>query len=187
MTREDLPAALSASEVQAADYFASLTPDDLVLRVETAWTALEQLAHINSAVSAVAKGFSAPRLILRLRFGRSPHASRSYAALRDDYLARLAAGGRASGPFVPARDDLSPSQGDARREELLARWRRVNGRLRTALESWSEKNLDTIRMPHPILGKITAREMIYFVIYHAEHHIAATRNRLRGAAEGEWR
>ncbi len=28
------------------------------------------------------------------------------------------------------------------------------------------------------LGKITAREMIYFIAYHAEHHVAVTRKRL---------
>jgi hypothetical protein len=56
--------------------------------------------------------------------------------------------------------------------------RRVNGRLRTALEPWREKDLETLWMPHPILGKITAREMIHFVIYHAEHHVAATKRRL---------
>jgi hypothetical protein len=33
-------------------------------------------------------------------------------------------------------------------------------------------------MPHPLLGKITAREMIYFTVYHSEHHVAATKKRL---------
>ena len=178
LTREDLESALSASESDVAGFFASLTPEEVVFRVESAWTAAEQLAHLNSAVSAVAKGFAVPRVILRIRYGRSRTSGRSYTALRDDYRARLAAGGRASGPFVPNRDDVSAAQSEARRQELLARWRRINGRLQKAVESWDEKDLDTIRLPHPLLGKITAREMIYFTVYHSEHHVAATKRRL---------
>jgi DinB superfamily len=178
LTRENLVRALSAAEVEVADFFASLTPNELVLRVESAWTAAEQLAHLNSAVSAVARGFAVPRFILRIRYSRSRSAGRSYSSLRDDYRARLAAGGRASGPFVPNRDDLSTSQSEARRHDLLARWRRVNGRLQKALESWDEEDLNTIRLPHPLLGKITAREMIYFTLYHAKHHVTATKKRL---------
>ena len=178
LTREDLVSTLSASERDVADFFASLTPEEVGFRVDSAWTAAEQLAHLNSAVSAVAKGFAVPRIILHIRYGRSRSSGRSYSALRDDYRARLAAGGRASGPFVPNRDDLSAAQGEVRRHELLARWRRINGRLRKTLESWDEEDLDTIRLPHPLLGKITAREMIYFTVYHSEHHVAATKKRL---------
>ena len=178
LTREDLASALSASELDVAEFFGSLTPDELVLRVESAWTAAEQLAHLNTVVSAVAKGFAAPRLILRIRFGRSRTSRRSHTALRDDYRALLAAGGRAAGPFVPARRDLAPPEIEAHRHGLLARWSRVNGRLQTAFEPWDEKHLDTIRMPHPLLGKITAREMIYFTVYHSEHHVVATKKRL---------
>ena len=148
------------------------------MRVESAWTAAEQLAHLNTVVSAVAKGFAAPRLILRIRYGRSRTSRRTHAALRDDYRALLAQGGRATGPFVPARHDLAPAEIDAHRQGLLARWGRVNGRLQKALEPWDEKNLDTIRLPHPLLGKITAREMIYFAVYHSEHHVTATKKRL---------
>jgi hypothetical protein len=54
----------------------------------------------------------------------------------------------------------------------------VNGRLQKAFESWNEEDLDTIRLPHPLLGKITAREMIYFTLYHAKHHVTATKDRL---------
>jgi hypothetical protein len=178
LTRENLVSALFAAEVDVADFFASLTPDELVLRVENAWTAAEQLAHLNSAVSAVARGFAVPRFILRIRYGRARNSGRSYTVVRDDYRVLLAAGGRASGPFVPNRHDLPTSQGEARRHDLLARWRRVNNRLRKALESWNEEDLNTIRLPHPLLGKISAREMIYFTLYHAKHHVTATKKRL---------
>ncbi|HRH60621.1 MAG TPA: DinB family protein, partial [Chitinophagaceae bacterium] len=34
-----------------------------------------------------------------------------------------------------------------------------------------EDELDVYILPHPLLGKLTLREMLYFTIYHAEHHL----------------
>ncbi|HUQ89218.1 MAG TPA: DinB family protein [Vicinamibacterales bacterium] len=177
-SREDIVAALTIAEHDVAAFFTSLTSEELASRVGAAWTASEQLAHLNIAVGAVAKGFAAPKLLLRLRFGRSRRPGLSYVELRDTYRARLAAGGRASAEFTPPAIDVAASSIETRRNDLLERWRRRNGRLRGAVSSWSEKQLDTIQIPHPLIGSISAREMLYFTIYHSEHHIAATKQRL---------
>jgi hypothetical protein len=176
--RGELLESLSLEERDVAAFFGSLSPDELVLRVADAWTPAEHLQHLNTAASAVTRGLAIPPWILGLRFGRSKRASRSFVELRDDYRARLAGGGRASGRFVPPREELSEAEITTRRAELLARWQRVNARLIGAVERWSERNLDRVQLPHPILGKITAREMVYFIIYHGHHHIAAAKNRL---------
>jgi hypothetical protein len=176
--RSDIIEALSASEKEVADFFTSLSAEELSLRAGTAWTALEQLDHLNIGVAAVTRGFAAPKLLLRLRFGRPKRPGMSYIELRDDYRARLASGGRASGAFVPKPVELADASILKHRDELVERWRRRHGRLRDAVSSWSEKHLDTIQLPHPLLGSISAREMLYFQIYHGEHHVAATKLRL---------
>ena len=170
--------ALSSEERDVAEFFGSLSPDELALRVGGAWTPAEHLQHLNIAVSAVARGLSISPWLLRLRFGRARRPSRSFVELRDDYRARLASGGRAGGRFVPPREDLTPERTTSRQTELLARWKRVNARLVESLQRWNERNLDRLQLPHPILGKITAREMVFFTIYHGHHHIAAAKNRL---------
>jgi hypothetical protein len=177
--RPSLLEALSVEERDVAEFFGSLPPEEFVLRIGSAWTPAEHLHHLNTAVSAIARGLSISPWILRIRFGRARRPSRTYEQLRDDYRARLAAGAGASGPYVPAREDLAATgQTAARRTELLTRWQRVNSRLRAALERWSERDLDRLRLPHPILGKITARELVFFTIYHGHHHISAARNRI---------
>jgi hypothetical protein len=42
--------------------------------------------------------------------------------------------------------------------------------LSARVEGFSEQQLDLLILPHPLLGKLTLREMIYFTIYHAGHH-----------------
>ena len=184
-TREALLASLSSEERDVAEFFRSLSPDEFVFRIGDAWTPAEHLQHLSIAVSAVARGLAISPWILRLRFGRARQPSRSFVGLRDDYRARLAQGGRASGRFVPPRETLSPEQATSRQAQLLARWHRVNSRLVGSLERWSDGNLDRIRLPHPILGKITTREMLFFTIYHGHHHIAAAKSRLPRFSQAE--
>ncbi len=38
------------------------------------------------------------------------------------------------------------------------------------VDSFSEAQLDALILPHPLLGKLTLREMLYFTIYHVQHH-----------------
>lgn len=172
--------ALTRSEGEVASFFGSLSPDEFALRMNDAWTPAEHVEHLSIAVNAVARGFSMPQWLLRLRFGTARRPSRTFEQLRDDYRARLTAGGRATGRFVPGREDLTIEQRARRQTEILARWGRANGRLRAALDGWTERDLDRVRLPHPLLGTITAREMLFFTIYHAPHHVAAARTRLPG-------
>ena len=39
-----------------------------------------------------------------------------------------------------------------------------------------EKELDQYMLPHPILGKVTYREMLYFTMYHVNHHYSLVKN-----------
>lgn len=169
---------LRAAEADVAAFFGGLSIENLTLRAGDAWTAAEHLAHLNTAVSAVARGLAMPRWILRIRFGRNRKSRRTYQQLVDDYRGRLAGGGMASGEFIPAREDGPTENATRRRHELLSRWERVNTRLRNALKQWNESDLDRIRLPHPLLGTISAREMVYFTMYHNRHHIISASVRL---------
>lgn len=179
MSLDSLLQGLQDTERDVASFFCSLSDSEFVRSLNQAWSPAQHLDHLNTAVSAVARGFAMSPLLLRLRFGSSKRDSRSYEQLRSDYQSRLSAGGRATGRFVPVSMTNSTSH-DApeRRKNLLERWTRVNGRLRKGLGVWSEQDLERVQMPHPLLGKITARELVYFTIYHGRHHVAAVQNRL---------
>jgi hypothetical protein len=173
-------AALGAAEHEVAEFFGSLAPELFVLRVEMFWTPAEHLVHLNTSVNAVARGFALPQWLLRLRFGGARRPSRGYEQVRDEYRARLAGGAGATGVYVPRLASTSLKDAGARQAELVERWHRVNGRLAWALGGWSEQSLDRIQLPHPILGMLTAREMLFFTIYHNHHHVPAARARLPG-------
>jgi hypothetical protein len=184
LDRVQLLLRLEEAEAAVTVFFEGLPAGVLNVGVGAAWTAAEHLVHLVTVTRTVAKGLTLPPWLLRLRFGKARAPSRSYEALRDDYRALLEAGGKASGIFIPPRSSPEPEPGRAsaapeyEMPELLTKWMRANIRIREALAPWTEQNLDRLSMPHPILGRLTVREMVMFTIYHNHHHIAAVQRRV---------
>jgi hypothetical protein len=177
-TRDEIVQAITEVEAEVAAFFASLSPAEFALRVDQAWTPAEHLRHLNTSVAAVAAGLGVPKLLLRLRFGRARAPSGDYPQVMQRYQEALSRGGTASGKYVPKAEDLPESEAEARRQQIQARWTEVNRRLREALERWTEHDLDRLRMPHPLLGPLTVREMLLFTLYHNRHHVEAASRRL---------
>jgi len=113
----------------------------------------------------LAVAFGHPGLLLRWKFGKPKNPSSSYEELVQRYQDALKAGAKATGKFVPREVKK------LERELLVSRFKEDMSVLINNLHSWSEKNLDKVGITHPVLGTITLREMLYFTIYHAEHHL----------------
>ncbi len=128
------------------------------------WSPAQQLDHILRSVAPVQMAMGLPKWFLRLAFGKPNRAARSYDVLVQRYQEKLAAGGRASGRFVPTD---TPARSV---ERMSADLRTVVAALTKRVNNWSDQDLDTTLLPHPLLGKLTMREMLYFTIYHVQHH-----------------
>lgn len=138
------------------------------------------MRHLAKSVRPVASALRLPRPILGLLFGLALRKGESFAALVDRYHARLAAGGGA-GRFAP-RPVERPDDPGAFRATVVGRWRQAEDSLCAAVERWNEKALDRYRMPHPLLGKLTVREMLFFTLYHGVHHARITERRMAEAS-----
>ena len=101
---------------------------------------------------------------MKLFFGKANRPSRTYDQLLSRYKEKLAAGGRASGRFIP-----QPVAFNAK-EKICNEIISVNNALCKKVDSSTEEELENYILPHPLLGKLTLREMLYFNILHAEHH-----------------
>lgn len=137
---------------------------DFIKSSNNKWTAGQQLDHIIKSVSPVNMAFALPAVMLKLMFGRANRSSRSYDQLVEKYQGKLSAGGYAPGRFTPAIVHLE------QRELLLKKLEKLVHSLSNRTQGFSEHQLEKLILPHPLLGKLTLREMIYFTIYHAGHH-----------------
>ena len=127
------------------------------------WSAAQQLDHIVRSVSPVRLAFSLPSFVLKLVFGSANRPSQNQDELIAKYKTKLAAGGKASKRFIPPKKTASTT-------ELSNELHRLINSLCKKIDSFSEGQLDQLILPHPLLGKLTLREMLYFTIYHVQHH-----------------
>lgn len=128
------------------------------------WSAGQNLDHLNKSLSPVNLALRLPRFVLRWLFGKPNRKPRSYDELVERYHQKLAAGGRASGQFIP------PGIRIDQKENLINRFRKETRTMSKLMSHCREDQLDNYLLPHPLLGKLTLREMLFFSVYHIKHH-----------------
>ena len=170
----EIISALGALHDESVGYWATFTTPAFFAPIGDAWSPADNVRHLTKSMRAVDKGLHVPRWILWLRSGGGG-TSRGYDEMKDIYLARLARGASA-GRFAP-----SPvaQQTDAERARIMAFHADAVTTLAASIARWPERALDTARLPHPLLGPITVREMLFFTIYHNRHHLDGVRQRVR--------
>ena len=150
-------------------YWNAMPDEEFVAPLGAAWSPADHVRHLTKSVRAVATGMRVPRLLLRLLYGSPSRVSLAYDVLVAKYHAALRDGGRA-GRYAPAPRAVTGSPADYRRTLLDLHRREVHELARLTL-AWSRRQVDGIRLPHPLLGKLTVREMLMFMLYHNQHHL----------------
>ena len=137
------------------------------------WSVAENFQHLILSNIPIASGLKMPKMAFRI-YGTTINGSRSYEELFQRYKEVLAGGQTATVRY-------SPEKGiEFNKEEMLVNWKTIKAKFSKRLEYWSENDLDKFRAPHPALGKITIREMMFFTIFHNYHHLAAIKNQIAG-------
>ncbi|MDP4264376.1 MAG: DinB family protein [Bacteroidota bacterium] len=172
MTKEEIQRRLRDNHKNFTELILSLNDRDFLLSANGKWTAGQQLDHICRSVTALDQGLKLPKFIIKLILGKANRPSKDYEGLVAKYKLRLAQGGTAAGRFVPK--PVGSDQKTIGTEKLL----NTIDSLCKKIDEYSEEQLDYYILPHPLLGKLTLREMLYFTIYHVEHHQQLTRRNL---------
>jgi hypothetical protein len=160
---------LIENHLRFTDYMESLPDDVFGISRNGKWSPGQHLDHIRRSVQPLAQGFRLPKWLIKMIFGRSNRPGRTYDELVKKYTQKLAEGGSASGRFLPKAVAISEKNKiiDSLNKDLLS--------ITKNLSTFSESELDEIVLPHPLLGKLTIREMMFFTIYHVEHHLNHTK------------
>lgn len=153
------------------NYIAPLTKEQFEVCPNGKWSAGQNLDHLIRAIKPLQLAYGLPKFALRILFGKTNRPSKTYDELVAKYKAKLAAGGRASGPFIPR------FIGFEKKGELIKKYTEQKQNLISKIEKQNEKDLDVYILPHPLLGKVTLREMLYFTIHHNEHHLGLLKSR----------
>lgn len=130
------------------------------------WSTGQHIEHLIISTRAVRKGIQLPKFQLKLMFGKPNRGARTYDEVVKKYKSKLAEGPVFNKQFAPK--GISNNQKTAKIAELKTEQKK----LETAINKWSETDLDKYLLPHPLLGKMLVREMLCFTIYHTFHHFS---------------
>ncbi len=127
------------------------------------WSAAQHTQHLVEVSAAVA-GALRDTAALRERFGTANKPHRPIIENEQIYKNELAQY-KAAGKLPYRNIEVS---GD--RTALLTSLTAVNEKLTHRMAAIEDHDLDTLQMPHPVLGLMTVREMGEFVAYHLHYH-----------------
>jgi hypothetical protein len=138
------------------------------------WSIAQNVKHLVTSADATKLAYILPKFIVRLYASKPNRLSRSYDELVNKYKLKLQQGGKASKQFVPEK--ISEKIG---KEKCLHDFVTSMRKLVSSIDKkWDDPQMDQYIAPHPLLGKITHRELAYFTAYHIEHHLAIIKERL---------
>jgi hypothetical protein len=168
-TGVELMAALGRVQEEADAYLRALPSTVFFARQGPAWSPDEHARHLGKSLGPLTRVLRWPRPVIGLLFGRHRGQGRTFADLRRHYQATLAAGAQA-GRFAP-RAQPPPADLAAGQDAILGRLAATVRAVQIAVQRWPEPALDQYRLPHPLLGRLTVREMLAFSVYHHAHHL----------------
>ncbi len=167
MNKKDILPASKKSFTDFTNYCNNLNEVSFFAKPNEKWSVAENVQHLIVSTNTSALAFFLPKFIVSWIGGKPNRKSKTYEELVDKYNLKLAQGGTASGRFVP-----KPIKINFGKEKMIANWNKATAKYLTALEkNRTEDDLENYLVKHPLLGKITLRELCYFTIFHTQHHL----------------
>ncbi|MFL6247080.1 MAG: DinB family protein [Thermoanaerobaculia bacterium] len=173
-TATQIIATLERVQEENVAYWSGFETSEFFAKIDGHWSPAETVRHLIKSIRPVTKALSLPRLVLRFMFGAPRRESARWSDIQARYLGLLEAGGKA-GRFAPSEREEQDLE--AGRTRIMSQFVQVNRDLRAAVARWADRSLDRYQLPHPLLGKLTLREMLIFTAYHQIHHLEGVKRR----------
>jgi DinB superfamily len=169
MTKEQIIIATNQQFEKCKATVLQINNDLFFMKLQAKWSIADNLKHLLISTNMSALPFWLPKFLVRWIGGKPNRPSKTYEELVNKYKLKLEQGGVASARFVP-----KPTTDLTKKDSLLKQWDKVTTHYLSSLtKNRTEQDLDNYLVKHPLLGKITLRELCYFTIYHTQHHLQA--------------
>ena len=168
-TKSELITALQDANQRVIKWFSEIPAENFFMRHAEVWSASDNLDHLIKSHKPITKALRLPKITLQAMFGRPEKSSMTYEELCQIYRDEIARGAQASGRFLPTQENPDETA-EEKKKELLNQWSKASTELVSIAGKWNESELDGYLLPHPLIGKLTIREMLFFTIYHNLRH-----------------
>jgi DinB superfamily len=180
-TGREIVDALEAVHEEGVAYWSRFSDAEFFARIGSHWSPAEHVRHLTRSMTPLLPALRMPKFALRAAFGSASREPMTYEAMQATYARALNEGGTA-GRFTPSEE--TGDGGRPRRDAIRDDHSETVRGLTAAMARWTEAQLDRYRLPHPLLGKLSVREMLLFTVLHNEHHMLVAERRLREMGAG---
>ncbi|MDI9311726.1 MAG: DinB family protein [Limnohabitans sp.] len=146
------------------DFIAINSQETLNKSRDNKWSQAEEIGHLINALQQTNKGLSLPKFFLKYKFGTCNRPERTYEELTQKYLDKL------STIQIPNNPFQIRNIATFKKEKISKNYLIQQKKFEKRINQFNEKQLSTLIIPHPLLGKITIREFVYFTHFHTKHH-----------------
>lgn len=164
-SKTEILSAIEDVAEKVESYYTSLSPEQFFHDGLGGWSAAQNLSHITFIGSLAVYLFGLPRFLF-IPFGKQS-VQRDFNTLKNDYIGSdkvIFIGPLAPSSIAPPLDANNVVQ------TMVSDWRKVYRDLNLAIQSIPEEDMDNYSLPHPSMGMLSLREMIYVLIIHPIHH-----------------
>lgn len=166
MNKKEIIDSLEKEHQKLFDWLDNQSEENWLKGPEGKWTTGQHILHLVDAAKKINKALSYPKFILKSKFGVSNRELRTYNEVTKRYQEKLAqnqerAKNYNSGMKVPTLKE---------KKQLLNTLQIQNKKLQHKTNKWKDVHLDTLILPHPLMGKMPIREIIMWTAHHTAHH-----------------
>ena len=133
------------------------------------WSVGQHILHLLQANQALLKGLKIPNIIKRYQFGKRNRPSRTYDVVVKNYKNKLSE--IPQGTVAPISKSM-PQPKDIYREKCLKNFYILTEKIKKKSTELSNNTLDNLLLPHPLMGRMTIRELLMWNAYHTQHHLS---------------
>jgi hypothetical protein len=125
------------------------------------WSAAQNIVHLVNSTKGIASALKDPSVLAP--YGQANRPSREFETVQETYKSVLTDLKAKGMPYKHLDTEGS-------KENLIQNFKDITEKLVTRAALLNETDFDTLQLPHPVLGMMTLREMLYFTADHTRHH-----------------
>ncbi len=166
----EIKTAIAETLAEIEQFIPSSTSATLHAKPTEKWSIAEELVHLTKSDQGCALAFNQSFVALP----KTAHSPRNYTELVAEYKEKQASiAAKVPARLIPGEDTLGLTVTQAANNFSTAA-----AALLQSLDNWQEAQLDAVTVwKHPVLGPVTAREMMLFTIFHNRHHLASVQTK----------
>lgn len=166
MDKEEIANLIDAKHSELISWLGQQPNETWTQGPEGKWTQGQQALHLLQSIVPLNNALSLPKFLIRYKFGKANRSVRDYNTIVNRYNERLK---DAKGKTFKGSQNMKIPEIDEK-QYILNRLQTESKKLQYKTKKISDKNLDKLILPHPLMGKMPIREIIMWTAHHVEHH-----------------